>query len=266
MSALENYNKGIGNRIRQMQLVINSKDRDLVPLGSPSKFRVTLQNPINSNIIAYGLESCTITKSSYNISTLSNTFQVEDSIDTKTVILPVGNYTSTLLISSILDIMNGFGVDTYTLTLNPLTSKLTITSTYPTFKINPNFFNNPLVVMLGFLNSTVYAAVGGILNSPGLIDVSGLKNLYIRIDQLTEYMRDTKNLSSTFKIDYSCNFGSIIYFGNQSKYLQYYTTAQNHLQKVEFFDVVLMNENNEEVDMNEVNWSMVIKFITEDTY
>ena len=54
-------------KIRTLQLVINSKDRIDYDITSSTNFSVQLKNPINFDILAYGLESCCIPKTSYNI-------------------------------------------------------------------------------------------------------------------------------------------------------------------------------------------------------
>lgn len=265
-SDLENLIKGIGNTVRTIQLVINSADRENYASTSSSDFRINLQNPVNSKIIAYGLESCTITKTSYNISAGKNTFQLQDSVNTKLFNIPPGNYSSSTFISTLTAVLIGGSPDNYVVSKNPSTNKLTITSSYAFSTLNPNSNNYPLLGMMGFLPNAAYTASGGLISAPFIFDISGVKNLYIKVLQLTEYMRDTKNLSSNFKIDYGCEFGSVLYFSNKSKYLQFYTTAQNHLQQVDHFDIQLVDENNNIIDLNGSNWSFVLRFITKDTY
>lgn len=252
------------SRIRTLQLVINSKDREDYSTTSSSEFTVKLNNPINFDILAYGLESACIPKTNYNVSGAA--FQITDSVGLKTVNIPSGNYTITSLTTELQNLLNALGVDTYIVVSSTTTMKITITSSFAGFTLNPNASNYPFVTMLGFNNSTVYNSVAGVLLAPKVFDLAGIKNLYIKVSQLTEYMRDTKNLSSNFKVDFGCGYGTIVYFANENKYLQYYTTAQNHVRRTDKFDVRLVDEMGNNVDLNGSDWSFVLRFLTRDLY
>lgn len=249
-------------KIRTLQLVINSKDREDYDITTSSEFTVNLQNPINFDILAYGLESCCIPKTSYNIS--NGEIQATMSAGLKIYNITPGNYK----ISDLLDaISTALSVDDpTTVTYNTQTMKVIFTSTFAGFVLNPNQVNLPLLEQLGFLNNLSYTSTLGVLTAPKVFDLSGIKNVYIKVSQLTEYMRDTKNLSSNFKVDYGCPYGSIIYFANESKYLQYYTTAQNHTRRTSKFDVRLVDEKGNNVDLNGSDWSFVLRFLTKDLY
>ena len=252
------------NKIRTLQLVINSADREDYGTTTSSDFSVKLQNPINFDILAYGLESCCIPKTNYNIT--SGQLQITDSSGLNTINITPGNYDLTSLTSILQTSLNALAVDTYTVVSSTSTMKITITSSFAGFTLNPNASNYPLAVSLGFNNNTTYPSVAGVLVAPKVFDLSGIKNVYIKVAQLTEYMRDTKNLSSNFKVDYGCAYGSIIYFANENKYLQYYTTAQNHVRRTDKFDVRLVDESGLDVDLNGSDWSFVLRFLTKDLY
>lgn len=251
-------------KIRTMQLVINSKDRENYNSTTSSEFTVKLQNPINFDILAYGLESACIPKTNYNVT--NGNFQILDSGGVKLVTIPSGNYSISSITSELQTALNNLGVDTYTVSSSNVSFKLTITSSHPGFQLNPNASNYPFVNIIGFNNSTAYISSGGVLVSPKVVDLSGIKNVYIKISQLTEYMRDTKNLSSNFKVDFGCSYGSIVYFANKNKYLQYYTTAQTHVGRTDQFDVRLVDEYGNNLDLNGSDWSFVLRFLTKDLY
>ena len=268
-SDLEKLINGISDTVRVLQLVINSKDRVDYNTTSSTDFRVNLLNPINASILAYGLESCCIPKTSYNISASNNSFEIEDSVGIKTVTIPVGNYSSTALQTELQTQLNALTPDTYVVTIT--NNHFSIVSSSPDFILNPNdtYFN--LLMNLGYNPDIAYNASltdppNYFVDAPYIFDLSGSKNLYIKIEQLSEYMRDTRNLSCNFKVDYGCPFGSIVYFGKAANYKQDFTTVQNHLIRPSYFDVKLVDENNEVVDLNGSNWSMVLRFITKDLY
>jgi hypothetical protein len=79
-------------------------------------------------------------------------------------------------------------------------------------------------------------------------------------------MRDTNNLSCNFKVDFGCPFGSIVYFANQSKYIQYYETAQNHVRRTNKFAIRLVDEIGDDVDLNGSDWTMVLRLTVKDLY
>ncbi len=249
---------------RTLQLIINSKDRENYSSTGSTNFEVKLQNPINFDILAYGLESVCIPKTNYNIT--SGQFQITDSVGVQIVTIPNGNYSLSTFSTELQTQLNSLGNDTYVVSSSILTMKLTITSDFTGFVLNPSASNYQVVTSMGFNNSTTYNSVSGVLESPKVIDLSGIKNVYIKIAELTEYMRDTKNLSSNFKVDYGCSYGSIVYFTNQSKYLQYYETAQNHIRRTDKFSVRLVDEIGDDIDLNGSDWSMVLRFFVKDLY
>jgi hypothetical protein len=158
------------------------------------------------------------------------------------------------------------GSNTYTLSVSTITSKLTITANTNEFIINPAASSNAFLQQIGFYNETSYPSSGLTLESPKVVDISGIKNVYIKVSQLSEYLRDTRNLSSNFKVDYGCAYGSIVYFANENKYMQHFTTAQNHIRRTNKFSVRLVDEIGDDIDLNGSDWSFVLRFLTKDLY
>lgn len=248
---------------REIQLIINSKDREDFSLTSSTNFIVKLQNPINYDILAYSLESCCIPKTNYNV---NSGFVITDSVGNKPVVVPFGNYSVNSFVTELQSTLNALGVDTYTVTFNSNTYKMTIVSSFSGFVINPSANSYPLLTMMGFDNETVYTSVLGSLTSIKSVDFSGIKNVYIKISELSEYLRDTRNLSSNFKVNYGCPYGSVVYFNNENAYKQYYPTAQNHIRRTDKFSVRLVDEFGEDLDLNGSDWSLVLKFLVKDLY
>lgn len=249
--------------IRVFDLVINSEDRFNYNSTSSTEFRVQLQNPINHRIVGYGLKSAVIPKTNYNIPVIRNTFQVIDStLTVKTITIPAGNYTMTDLLAEIVVQLNASGPDTYTATYDPITGKVTITSTFATFELQPSTQQGSILYKLGFNPSTTYTAVAGTITAPNVADISGIKTVFIKIKQLTQYIRNTTNSMLNFKLDLGCQFGSIVYFADENKYHQYYNIAEDHLTNQGFFDVSLVDEYGIPVNLNGRDWSFVLQFIT----
>lgn len=249
---------------REIQLIINSKDRENYDITGSTNFVVKLQNPINFDILAYGLESVCIPKTNYLVT--SGGFEIRDSVGDQSVTITNGNYSITTLVTALSGVLNALGNDTYTVVFDPVRFKLVITSNYFGFSLNPNAGNYPVVTIMGFDNNRSFASTLGVLESFKVVDLSGIKNVYIKIAELSEYMRDTKNLSSNFKVDFGCSYGSIVYFTNESKYKQYYDTAQNHIRRTDKFSVRLVDEIGDDVDLNGSDWSLVLRFLVKDLY
>lgn len=249
---------------RPYDIVINSEDRLNYSGTTSTNFRIQVANPVKSRIVGYGLKSAIIPKTNYNIPAIRNEFEIEDSVDTKVVTVPAGNYTMTELLTTIQGILNGFGVDTYTLTYSSLTGKVTFTSTFATFILNPNliFQQGSVLYKLGFNPNTAYTAVAGTLTAPNVADISGIKEVFIKIKQLTQYMSNTTNSSLNFKVDFGGCFGSIVYFADEAKYHQYFNVSQDTIQAIGFYDVSLVDIYGVPVDINGRDWSFVLQLVT----
>ncbi len=255
-------------KYRVLELLVNSADRVDHSTTPSNLFRVNLVNPISAKIRTYGLKSAIIPKTNYNIPTGRNTIDIQDSTGNATITIPPGQYQLAALVTEIQTQLNALAIDTYTVVYSSLTGKLTFTSDYADFEIDPAAASvaGSLITKLGFAPATTYVAALGVIVSPGVVDISGAKAAFIKIYQLTEYIRNTKNQSYNFKIDLSCGFGGIIFFNNESRYKQYFTTQQFQLPKQSYFDVELVDEHGFAIDLNGLEWSFVLQFITEDTY
>lgn len=260
------FMSGGKSSIRVYDLVINSEDRLNYDTTTSTNFRVNLANPINSRIIGYGLKSAVIPKTNYNIPVIRNTFTFFNSASTFTITIQAGNYTMTQLLAEIKTQLDLTGLDTYTVTYDPISGKVTFSAATFPFILNPTLDNSQgsILYKLGFVPGQAYA--GLTVTSPNVADISGIKSVFIKIKQLTQYMRNTTNSMLNFKIDLSCPFGSIIYYADENKYHQYFNIAQDNLTNQGFFDITLVDEYAVPIDLNGRDWSFVLQFITMDSY
>ena len=254
---------GQGNQALRIQdLIIDSKDRENYITTSSNNFRVDLANPINGRVVAYGLKSAVIPKTNYNIPAVRNTFTFNNSISTSTITITPGNYTMTELLAEITTQLNALGFDTYTVTYNSISGKVTFQSTLAAFTLNPTLDTSQgsILYKLGFVPGIAYT--GGTVTSPNVADISGIKSAYIKIKQLTQYMKNTTNSVLNFKVDLTCPFGSIVFFADEGRYHQYFNSNKDNLGSMGFFDVTLVDEYGTLLDLNGRDWSFVIQFIT----
>ena len=266
MTDLDNLLFNSYNKYRVHEYVITSKERDNYETSNANNFRITLDKPLNFLIIGYSLESACIPKTMFNINQNNNYMLIADSIGLKNIFIPVGNYNITNFISEIKNVLNTVSVDTYDIILNNVTNKITITSTFNGFTIDPNAdsLKTSLNTSLGFKPSTTY--VGGSIIAPNIVNISGINNVYINVKQLTKYMSTIKDKYFNFKVNMSCPYGSIVYFNCKNTYNQYYTVPQYAAKKITYLDISLVDEEENLVDLNGSDWSFILKFIKKDFY
>lgn len=254
------------SKLRVFDLVINSEDRQNYTTTTSTNYRVNLANPINQRIVGYGLKSAVIPKSNYNIPVIRNTFTFFDGVANYVITVPAGNYTMTQLLTEIQTSLNALGPNTFTLTYSNVSGKVTWSTTGPPMIINPTLDTSQgsILYKLGFVPGTAYTGVT--ITAPNVADISGIKSAYIKIKQLTQYMRNTTNSMLNFKVDLDGQFGDIIFYADENKYHQYFNIAQDNLTNQGTFDITLVDEYAIPVDLNGRDWSFVIQFITSDSY
>jgi hypothetical protein len=252
------------SKISVFDLVINSEDRENYLGTTSTVFTVNLQNPINQKIVGYGLKSAIIPKTNYNIPAIRNTFTFNNSISTSTITITPGNYTMTELLAEIQTQLNALGFDTYTVTYNSISGKVTFQSTLAAFTINPTLSTQQgsILYKLGFVPGIAYT--GGTVTAPNVADISGIKSAFIKIKQLTQYMRNTTNSMLNFKVDLSCQFGSIVYFADEGRYHQYFNVSTVNLSNIGYLEVSLVDEYGVPLELNGRDWSFVLQFVTID--
>lgn len=250
------------DNLRIYDYVIDSKDRLNYTLTSSNNFRVDLSNMVPGRISAYGLKSAVIPKTNYNIPAIRNTFTFNDGVADYTITITPGNYTMTQLLTEIVTQLNALGPNTFAITYSDISGKTTWTTTGPAMVINPSLdaSQGSILYKMGFVPGVSYTGVS--ITSPNVANISGVKTAYIRIKQLTQYIRNTTNSMMNFKVDLSCPFGSIIYFADEAKYHQYFIGNKDNISSLGSFDIALTDEYGAYLDLNGSDWSFVLQLIT----
>lgn len=237
-----------------IDLVLNSKYRDNYTTSNSNDYRVTLSEPIPGQITRYGLKTCMIPKTGFNI---SGSFEITDSTGVKVVTPTPGNYTALSLATELETVLNGLAVDTYTVTL--VGARYTITSTFATFIINPNSLVSRTLYSIGFAGNIPYTAVAGSLTSPYNINLADPEYLYVTVAPLKKHIKNITGATHNFIINYGCNYGSIVYHDSQNKYVQEYPpynfVSELNLNK---FRVSLRYEDGSLYDLQGSDWSITI--------
>lgn len=247
--------------LRVFDYVIDSKDRTNYSQTSANNFRVDLGNPVPGRIVAYGLKSVVCPRTLYNIPATRNTFTFFDGAGNFTVTVPAGNYTMTELLTEIQTLLNGLSAFVFTLTYSSISGKVTWSTTGPPFIINPTLdaTEGSILYKLGFVPGQSYTSTN--LTAPNVADISGAKTGFIRIKQLTQYVRNSVNAMYNFKFDLDGQFGDIIFFTDEGKYHQYFIANKDNISNLGNFDVFLVNEYSEPIELNGRDWNFTLQLI-----
>lgn len=243
-------------------ILISSENRTNPNNSSSTNFSIQLSNPINERYLLYALKAATIPKTYYNIDSPRNTFTITDSTGLQNIVVPIGNYTIAQLITEIENQLNALAVDTYTVTYNTISAKITITSTFAGFEINPTLatLQGLILDQLGFNLGVTYT--GASITAPNVLDISGIKNVYIVISEFTQYLRNTTNAFQNFKVQMNGQFGDIIYWTDESGYHQYFNIQPSNRSNIRTLNIRLVDEYGIDINLNGREWQFILQLIT----
>lgn len=264
-------------------LRISSKDRTL---ESPSKYQITFKTNDNDlhQIKRVVLKSAIIPNSQYNIHKYNNTFYfnqpvsqnnsdevtdgvvneqasieiisggvTEDEKDEEVgrYIIPVGQYTISMLISTLENTIPGL-----TITQSPLTKKLTLTYSSP-FSVIVND-KNPLARVLGITEDIENVSTYSCKSLP---DLSGLENIYIASQTLSNHSamicNDKQKQSVFCSVGINVPFGQTMILEEDSISLDY--TDFYAPRNISTIDITLLDENNNVLDLNGLDWVLTFR-------
>lgn len=262
-----------------ISIEINSKDRDT---GDIEKFKYLLSHQIkfnqsNKKSYFFRIEDVMIPKTFYDIDSTNNVFQVlEDDgaagTDTITVTIPEGNYTITELITlleSELD-TNTMNSNAYTITYDDINNLVNFeyvgaTSVDVTIDTiaNGSTLNDPL----GFSKVTTgnQSISGDLTTDTAIVFVTATPQdapYVVDLDTKSYIILETDITSSNFyDKDIQKHVGVIVPFNVDRNEKQYYSNHQGHHTKMNSkgplstISFKLIDENDNQVDLNGVNWS-----------
>lgn len=245
-------------------IVISSENRQNPNLTTSTNFSIQLQNPINEMYMLYALKAATIPKTYYNIDSPRNTFTITDSSGPNSVTITPGNYDITALTTALQTALNALAVDTYTVSYSAVSGKITITSTFAGFVINPTLatLQGLILDQMGFNLGIAYPSVAGTITAPNVLDISGIKNVYIVINEFTQYLRNTTNAFQNFKVPMNGQFGDIIYYTDETGYHQYFNIATASKSNIRTLTIRLIDQYGQEIQLNGREWEFTLQLIT----
>jgi hypothetical protein len=234
---------------------IDSRDRTS---GSIDNFEIILKNPIylNRNRQYFcRLENIRIPTSFYNIDSNYNTLSVtEDPAGTPStwsVSVPQGNYTINELLTELNTLLDAASTKTnnFTLSVDDVTGKVTITTDTTEFKLNSS---STLLTPLGFNYGTNYTSSSRSLTSVNHIILSTKRFLKIN-SGLTSNNHYSKDKIEPIGVVVPITEGrsTIQYFANDNGY----KTKMENLHHIKHVDFNVRDANNNVVDFNGVDWN-----------
>lgn len=228
-------------------LLINSKDRIQ---GDSNQFSITLPAPYN-NVRAIELLSAYIPNTVYNINSSNNTIIFNEGGSNLTATLTVGAYSIYDLITELETQLDAAGANTYTVTYNVKTFRLTITST-----ANYTIINSPLLYTIGFEPKLV-AGLSFTANYAVRLQIP--KSYMIQIQELSnDFARSTaSNVYANFIITSQINTSDIDYHFQKTHYNVF---ENSNLKTLTRLSISLFDDTGALLDLNGSDWSFQLKF------
>ena len=227
-------------------ILINSKDRIV---GTSNDFRIEIQQLKNVNKVE--LLSVSIPNTIYNVSTGNNTIIFNEGSSDLTAILNSGAYDIYELMTQLDTSMNSVSTATYVSSYNPVTFRLTITST-----VNFIVKNSNILYTIGFLNHLTFNTVQ---TSDYAVRLQIPKNYFIYISELgTDFSKSTgSNRSSNFIITSQVNSTDIDFYFQNSHYNIVELYQKNTLTSL---SISIFDEAGNLIDMNGSDWTILLRF------
>ena len=235
-------------------LVIDSLDRTKTSASSTDcKFNI-----YPGLIGCHGVEllSLVIPMTQYNINSTNNIVYFNDGAN-KSVALAIGNYTSTTfppMLQSALNSVSGIG---FTVTYSDTLMMLTITAgsnwNY-TFGTNTTNSANYILGANPVDTSPVTSITG-----PNAINLSLPLYFYVSVNEFQTNVKSSNNIDNgSFVFVNPVNSGDVLTFAENTDYKQRANVTESNIQTL---TMRFINHNNQTLDINNANWSMILRMI-----
>lgn len=248
------------HRRREAKLVrIRSTDRQGPTATNKYDFTINFDDYMLHQINHVILKSVTVPNTQYNINSNNNTLYYNyNGTGVTSISIAVGQYDITSFMTA-LDAAIVAAGDVCTTTQDPTTQKLTLTWGANTIMYGRVDQPTTMDRVLGFEFTTANAAAQAM---PYLPDLSGLKKVYVKSNKLSNGVSmstsEEKHYNVFTEIDIDVPFGGIAHrVLNDMDTSDSVTNAQP--KNISSIDVQLLDENLQEVDLNGLDWEIVLK-------
>ena len=270
----------IKRAVRRTTIVVNSRDRNLIYHYNSSNFRYKLRRPL-TNVMSIELMNGCIPSYIYNVNTGWNTFRFKEGSVTVTITLTPGYYTEATLLVELQTQLNAIPAkkNTYTVTLNPNTKRVQITSTnvapfsflFYSGSPNDDIDLNTLAILsintparlLGFGLQDYTSDTTGKITSILAVDIDNfMKTIYLHLET------DGKNLSrmelgnggrDCFHIFYLVPGSANYLLLNKETDHSIFESSPAPIARIMTLDISFRDEFNRVVDLNQRESTLVFE-------
>ena len=190
---------------------------------------------------------------------VNNNFDFIDSTGAVTAVITPGSYNTAQFITEFTAQLVAVSPDTYTITYNPTTLKLTITSSSALFQIlgftGVNFGHN-ILPYIGF--NQVDTTAGAVQVAPNAINLGSPKEIFIKCANFQTPIHDsTNNFTAMFQVSLQSSFGNIEFF---EQFNRHETSIKVEQRTMNTIYLQLVDENGDLVLLNGAEWSVLLRF------
>lgn len=204
------------------------------------------------------LKTSIIPNTQYNINSNNNTLMIMwNEMSGPVPPIPVGQYTIVTFMAALETALNSVAtVGVFTVTSDPLTYKIIITTTGPNFIIADKSLN-PMYLVIG--QDTQATSVGGVLQCANIYNLSGLRHVYIESFTLGKSLLtgSVKKYSMIADIPIRVPFGTFQSdtYTEESLDAVYYRGFKN----ISSFQINLVDEFGNALELNGGAWTLVFE-------
>jgi hypothetical protein len=244
---------------RESKLVrISSRDRASASSTNKYNFNINFDDYFLHQIQGVIVKSIIIPNSQYNINANNNTiFYDYNGAGIASVQIPIGQYNLNDFMTALDLAFVTAGIALVT-TQDPLTLKLILTFPNPTI-LYDSFAGTTINEVLGYEFTTANLAVQ---NMPNLPDLSGLQKVFIKSNTLSNGVSmsnsEKKHVNVFTEVDIAVGFGAI-----EHRVLDTLDTSDeitnSQPKNISSIDIQLLDQNFNQVDLNGLEWEMVLK-------
>lgn len=190
---------------------------------------------------------------------VNNNFDFIDSTGLPvTAVITPGSYTITSFITEFTAALTAVSPDIYTITYNPSTLRLTITSSSALFQIlgltGTNFGHN-ILYYIGFNN--VDTAAGLVQLAPNPINIGSPKEVFIKIGNFQAQIHNTvSKFTAMWQISLSVPFGEILFYEQLNTHESGIMVDQRSMNQL---DIQMVDENGDTLILDS-DWSFTVRF------
>lgn len=212
-----------------------------------------LSKPKSAVEFSVSVMNCCIPIGQYNVNETNNILVLKNLTTNvvSTIVVQAGNYTITQLIDNLI----GNTPIEYTYTFLPLRNKIFISNSSAEFQI---LSTTTIWELLGLQRNTTQTSVSRTCLFPNCVNMSGLQNINIHLDNL-----NTKNITS-FTKSASTIIASVPVDVNGSGVLSY-NLSNNYeipvpISSLDYINILLKDDVGNFIQNNGVHWSMTLLF------